>query len=102
AMDLRCQIELHTLDPEEKDIHAWLEGTAAWYRDTRAYMDSLATALAAGASSPAFDKSDPLFALAERVRRTEGVSKNALAATRPASAYGRGLAAALDRLAQIR
>ncbi|MDX2153481.1 MAG: hypothetical protein SFV54_22240 [Bryobacteraceae bacterium] len=102
AMDLRCQIELHTLDPEETDIHAWLEGTAAWYSNTRAYIDSLATALAAGASSPAFHRNDPLLLLAERVRRSEGVSRDALATAKPTSSYGKGLAAALDKLAEVR
>jgi hypothetical protein len=99
AMDLRCQIELHTLDPEETDIHAWLEGTAAWYRESQEYLDALAGALAAGAGSPAFDPADPLFRLAERIRRAESVQRDAFAQARPSSTYGKALAAALDRLA---
>lgn len=101
AIDFRCQIELHTLDPEEKDIHAWLEGTARWYRGAQAYIDGLAGALALGVRSPLFDARDPLFQLAERVRRAAPVTRGQFAAARPSSPYGRALAAALERLAKL-
>ncbi len=98
AVDIRCQIELHTLDPEESDIHAWLAGTARWYRDGQNYLGELAAALAAGAGSPLFDASDPLFRLSERVRRAEPVTKADLQAAKPSSAYGRALRHALDQV----
>lgn len=102
AMDIRCQIELHTLDPEERDIHAWIEGTVGWYQQSQEYLDALAGALAAAAGSPAFDASDPLFRLAERIRRGESAKPDLFAQARPTSTYGRALASALDRLADIK
>ena len=98
AIDLRAQIELHTLDPEESNIQAWLEGTVRWRKEANGYLDKLAGALAAGRGSPAFDPGDPLFALAERVRRAEAVTARDLQEAQPSSDYGRALSAALSRL----
>lgn len=100
AVDIRCQIEWHTLDPEEGDIHAWLARIVEWRRNWQAYRDELAARLAAGAQSPLLNVSDPVFRLVQRLRRAEPVHKDALKSVRAGSAYGQCLLAALDRLAE--
>lgn len=99
AVDFRCQIEWHTLDPDESDIHRWLAHVIEWRRLWDDYRAQLASRLAAGARSPLFDPSDPVFRLAERLRRCEAVPRDSLQEAQPTSAYGRGLRAALDGLA---
>lgn len=98
AVDIRCQIELHTLDPDDRDILAWLDGVARWYRDGQAYLEALASLLASRPSSPAFDARDPLFRLSEGVRRAEAVTAARFASAKPDSPYGQALFNALAAL----
>jgi hypothetical protein len=99
AVDIRCQIEWHTLDPEEGDIHRWLRHIIEWRRDWRTYKTELAHRLAIGVRSPLFDPRDPVFELSERLRRNQVVRGGSLGTARAISPYGQSLLAALDGLA---
>lgn len=97
AIDYRCRIAFHTLDPEESDIHRWLEGIAVWSRGITAYKANLAAAIAAGGSSFA-DPADPLVQLAHAARRGRAGIAQGLAKATPTCPYGQAIASALTGL----
>lgn len=97
AIDYRCRIAFHTLDPDESDIHRWLEGIAVWSRGMTSYKENLATAIATGGSSFA-DPADPLVQLAHAARRGRTGIASSLSAARPSSPYGQAIADALAEL----
>lgn len=98
AIDYRCRIAFHTLDPEESDIHRWLEGIVLWSRGMSAYKINLAAALSLPERTNFADPADPLIDLAQAARRGRTGLGPRLQLAKPASLYGQAIASALDEI----
>lgn len=98
AIDYRCRIAFHTLAPEERDIHRWLEGIIRWSRAISQYKANLAAALASPAGTAFASTADPLIRAALAIRAGRIVSPETIAGAKPPTPYGKALAAALQSI----
>lgn len=98
AIDYRCRIAFHTLAPEETDIHRWIEGVIRWSRAIADYKAKLSAALGSPLGGAFASTADPLVRAAIAVRAGRIVTRDSLAAAKPATPYGKALASALQSI----
>jgi hypothetical protein len=108
-LHVRARMSLHTLNPDDENIHGWLEGVFAWWDDERDLRAAIAAVYTAPDSAKTqkfaqgfYAPSDPLIRLVRGfqiggVVPADGLAP-ALERARQGSRYARALAAAAEGL----
>jgi hypothetical protein len=110
-LHVRARLSLHTLNPDDENIHGWLEGVFHWWGDERDLRASIAAVYSAPDAAGMkefgagfYAPSDPLIRLARGFEFGAVVPPGGLAPAlehaRQGSRYARALAAAAERLRQ--